>query len=217
MSYARFIESAAPSTPAATKEILYVSNETLPRVRRIDSAGNVWPIAEIFMMSLSSDYTLTDSSSAQKAFNSTTNGQITLPANSGYLLEAEYLINSASNSAAHTWAVLFAGTASITALDFMARGRSSATNVLTADSSISQANGAGSLPTTQLVVTGSLSSADFVNISLRGTLRINAGGTFIPQIKLSAGLTAVEKMQRGSYIRLTPIGSDTATSLGAWT
>src|ERR1700757_1391322 len=172
-------EVATPPTPAAGKDCIYVSNKALPRQRRIDSGGNIWPSAEILMMSLSADYTLTDSNAAQKAFNATSNGAITLPANSGYLLEAEYLLNS-TGTTAHTWAVLFAGTATITALDFIVHGRSGITSAatLTADQSVSQANAAGSLPTTALVCTASQSAADFVILSIRGTLRINAAGTF---------------------------------------
>lgn len=208
---------ATPSTPAAGKHAISVSNVTLPQLTRVDSAGTVWPYLETFMMSLSSDYTLTDSSTAQKAFNATTNGQITLPASSGYLLEAEYMLSS-TGATAHTWAVLFAGTATITALDFLVHGRSGITSAatLTADQSVSQANGAGSLPTTALVATASQSAADFIILSIRGTLRINATGTFIPQIKLSAATTGTDKMLRGSYIRLTPFGTDAATSLGNW-
>jgi hypothetical protein len=185
---------------------------------RVDEAGTVWPSADIFAMSLSTDFSLTSTTSAQKAFNATTNGQITLPGSSSYLLEAEYIITN-TGTVSHTWGVLFAGTASLTALDFSARGRSGATSQLTlaADSSASQSNGAGSLPTTSLVMTAASTSAtENVLISIRGTLRINAGGTFIPQVVMSAAPGGISKMLRGSYIRLTPLGSDSATSLGNW-
>jgi len=218
MSRLIFNEGAAPSAPSSGKDALYISNETLPRLRRIDGAGNIWPLTEIFMMSLSADYTLTNNGSAEKVFNATTNGAITLPASSGYLFEAEYLLTN-TGTTSHTWAVLFAGTASITALDFIARGRSGATSqaTLAADSSASQSNAAGSLPTTALVMTAASTSAtENVLISMRGTLRINASGTFIPQIQPSAATTGTAKMLRGSYIRFTPIGSNTATNLGSW-
>jgi len=211
-------EVATPTTPASGKHGIYVSNETLPRLRRVDAAGTVWPSADIFMMALSADYTLTDSATAQKAFNATTNGAITLPASSSYLLEAEYMITN-TGTTSHTWATLFAGTATITALDYVVRGRSGATSQLTlaADSSASQSTGAGSLPTTALVATAASTSAtENVLLSIRGVVRINASGTFIPQVKLSAGTGGTEKMLRGSFIRLTPFGSDTATNLGNW-
>jgi hypothetical protein len=218
MSRLIFNEGVAPSAPASGKDAIFVTNEALPRLRREDSAGNVWPVAEILMLSQAADYTIADVSTAQKTFNATANGQITLPSNSGYLLEAEYML-SATGAVAHTWAVLFAGTATITAFDFAVHGRSGVTSAatLTTDQSVAQANGAGSLPTTALVCTASQSAADWAMLSIRGTLRINAGGTLIPQIKLSAATTGTNKMLRGSYIRLIPIGSDTATTLGNWT
>lgn len=214
----KFNAVATPTTPAAGKHGLYISNETLPRLRRVDEAGTIWPSADVLMMALSADYTFTDSSTAQKAFNATANGAITLPGSSSYLLEAEYMITNVGTTS-HTWSTLFAGTATITALDYSARGRSGITSqlTLTADSSASQSTGAGSLPTTALVMTAASTSAtENVLLSIRGTLRINAGGTFIPQIKLSAATTGASKMLRGSWIRLTPFGTDTATNLGNW-
>lgn len=209
---------STPSTPAAGKHSMFVSNETLPRFRRVDSAGTIWPSADIFTMSLAADYTLGSLSTAQKAFNASTNGAITLPASSGYLFEAEYIITN-TGTVSHTWGVLFAGTATLTAFDFAARGRSGITSqlTLTADSSASQSTGAGALPTTGLVMTAASTSAtENVLISLRGTLRINGTGTFIPQVIASAAPGGTSLMKRGSFIRLTPIGSDTATNLGNW-
>lgn len=211
-------EVATPDTPAALTEGLYADNGTLPRLRRVDSAGNIWPSADILMMALSADYTLASSATAQKIFNSSTNGAITLPASSSYLLEMELMLTN-TGTTSHTWALLFAGAASLTALDYQLRGRSGITSLLTltADSSASQQTGAGALPTTGLVATAASTSAtENVLLSVRGVLRINAGGTFIPQIKASADPVGTQKILRGSFIRLTPFGSDTATNLGNW-
>lgn len=211
-------EVSTPSTPSAGKDALFMSSETLPRLRRLDSSGTVWPSAEIFMCALASDYTLSNVNTAQAAFNATASGAITLPAASSYLLEAEYIITNTGTSS-HTWGTLFAGTATITALDYVVHGRSGTTSqaTLTADSSASQSNGAGSLPTSTLVATAaSTSSTENVLLSIRGTLRINASGTFIPQVILSAATGVAAVMKRGSWIRLTPFGANTATTLGNW-
>lgn len=211
-------EVATPSTPAAGKDSLYMSNETLPRLRRVDSAGTIYPYTETFLCSLSADYTLTDSLTAQQAFNASAAGTITLPGASSYLLEATYIITN-TGTTSHTWGVLFAGSATITSLDFAVHGRSGITSqlTLTADSSASQSTGAGSLPTTNLVVTAaSVSATENVLLDIKGTLRINAGGTFIPQVKLSAATTGTELMKRGSFLKLTPFGTNTAVTLGNW-
>lgn len=211
-------EVATPPTPAAGKDSIYISNETLPRLRRVDSAGTIWPSADIFMQSLAADYPLSDVSTVQPAFNGSAAGAITLPALSSYLLEATYLLTN-TGVTSHTWGISFAGTATLTALDFAVHGRTGATSqaTLAAITANSQSNGAGALPTSNLVVTAaSVSATENVLLDIKGTLRINGGGTFIPQVKLSAATGGAEKMLRGSFIRLTPFGSNTAVALGNW-
>lgn len=212
-------EVAAPSTPSSGRDALYMTNSTPARLARVDSAGTVFPQQEQFIIDLTADYTLTDSATAQKAFNSPTNGQITLPASTSYEFEALYMISN-TGTTAHTWSTLFAGTATITALDYSVLAYTGVTSAatLTAVSGAFQATGAGSLPTTALAVTASSTSAtEFVQIRLRGTIRINATGTLIPQVKLSAQPNGTEKMLRGSFFRMTPFGSDTTASLGPFT
>lgn len=216
----RLNEVATPSVPAAGKHALYVGNANtiLNRLIREDTSGTLWPVAEQFVCALSANYTLGNVSTAQPVFNATTNGAITLPATSSYLLESEYLITN-TGTTSHTWGVLYAGTATLTALDFVVRGRSGITSQLTlaADSSASQSNGSGSLPTTSLVATAaSTSSTENVVLSIRGVLRINAAGTFIPQIILSAATGVAATVLRGSYVKLTPLGTGSTATLGNW-
>lgn len=213
----RVTEVSAPAVyPASGKHQIYAG--TNGKLNRQDSAGASYPIAENLIMALSADYTLTNGNTAQKAFNASTFGRINLPASSAYLLEALYMITN-TGTTSHTWATLFAGTATLTSLDYMVSGRSGVTSqlTLTAESSASQSTGAGSLPTTALVATAaSVSSTENVLLRLAGVLRINAAGTFIPQVQMSAAPGGTQKMLRGSYIKLTPIGSNTATQLGSW-
>jgi hypothetical protein len=170
-------------------------------------------MSDILMVSLSSDYTLTDNGTAQKAFNATSSGTITLPASSAYLLEFEYLITS-TGTTSHTWAVLFAGTATWTSNMMTVHGRSGATSLatLTADSSASTTD-----VTTALVMTAASTSAtENVILSGRGTLRVANAGTLIPQVKISTTTNGTPTMKANSWVRLTPIGANTATTLGNW-
>ncbi len=73
-----------------------------------------------------------------------------------------------------------------------------------------------SVATVVAVTAASTSATEFVQIQLRGTVRINGTGTFIPQIKFSADPVGTQKMLAGSYFKLTPIGTDTAVTLGNW-
>lgn len=205
-------EEAAPATPSAGSATLYYDNATLPRLNRKDSAGTVWPEAEIFIIALASDYTLTSTASAQKAFNASTNGAVTLPASSGYNFEALYMISN-TGTTSHTWGTLFAGSATLTSIGYGVQAYTGITgaNTITAMSGLIV-----SVATVVPVTAASTSATEFVQIQLRGSIRINGGGTLIPQIKASADPVGTQKMLAGSYFKLTPIGTDTATTLGNW-
>ena len=49
---------------------------------------------------------------------------------------------------------------------------------------------------------------------IRGVMRINAGGTIIPQVSLSIANAAV--VQAGSFFRCWPVGTNTVASIGNW-
>jgi hypothetical protein len=52
---------------------------------------------------------------------------------------------------------------------------------------------------------------------LKGTVSVNAGGTFIPQYTLSAAPGGAYSTAIGSYIRIAPVSaSGSNTSVGAW-
>jgi hypothetical protein len=207
-------ETSAPSTPASGKDEIYMSSETLPRLRRVDSAGTIWPVSDIFIMALSADFTLANSGgAAEKCFNGTTNGAITLPANSAYQFEWQVALTN-TGTTSHTWALLFAGTATLTS--GMGIGQSwtaaASSNALAAVSQIYSTT----LGTALVLTAASTSATEFVTMAYRGVIRINAGGTLIPQIKASAATSGTAKVLANSYIRLTPFGTDTATNLGNW-
>jgi hypothetical protein len=51
----------------------------------------------------------------------------------------------------------------------------------------------------------------------KGTVSINAGGTFIPQYTLSAAPGGAYSTIAGSYIRINPLSaSGAATNVGTW-
>ncbi len=207
-------EVATPSTPASGIDSFFVSSVTLPQLTRVDSAGTVRPYTETLGMWLSADFTLANSGgTAEKCFNSTTNGALTLPANSGYLFEWQVALTN-TGTTAHTWALLFAGGASLTSGMGIAQSwtAAAASNALAAVSQIYSTT----LGSALVLTASSTSATEFAIMTYRGVIRINAGGTLIPQIKASAATTGTAKVLANSYIRLTPIGTDTATSLGNW-
>lgn len=172
-------------------------------------------IDTIQYQSLVADYTLTDSASAQAAFNATTNGTVTLPATTAYMVDALILLTN-TGTTSHTWGILFAGTATITAAGTVLAvdAYTATSNAITAKSSI-YIVGAG-VSSVTAVTAASTSATENVMIRISGRININAAGTLIPQVKASAQPNGTEKILAGSYIALWPIGSNTATSVGNW-
>lgn len=163
---------------------------------------------------LTSNYSALDSSAAQKAFNASTNGAITLTAGVKYAFEEViYLTNTGTTS--HTWSVLFGGTASFTRIAYWAAAYTATANALTALSSIFAA-----VATAIGVTAASVSATENVQIILRGVMDINAGGTVIPQIKASAqpGLSGTPGVTvlAGSYFRIWPLGLAATATVGNW-
>jgi hypothetical protein len=66
-----------------------------------------------------------------------------------------------------------------------------------------------------LVVTpASTSATENVIIRLRGKFRVNAAGTIIPRVQLSAATGVAATMLAGSFFKATPIGLDTVAYIG---
>lgn len=161
---------------------------------------------------LSSDYTLTDGSAAQKAFNSSTNGALTVQGSTTYLFAALYM-GTNTGTTSHLWGVLFGGTATFTSGAYIANGRTAtAANAYGTSGTVSTTT-----PGTVIgATTASTSATENVTIELRGVLRINAGGTLIPQIQFSAQPNGTEKMLANSFFRIWPVGSNSVTNVGNW-
>lgn len=208
----KLAEVAAPSTPSSGKDAIYVSNDTPARAKRMDSAGTIFPIAEHFVLSTTADYTLTNNGSAEKCFNGSSNGQLTVPASTSWYFEwLVALTNTGTTS--HTWGLLFGGTATLTSGMGIGTGETATSNALTAPSTIYSTT----LGSVLVLTAASTSATENAILTYRGIIRINAGGTLIPQIKPSAATTGTAKVLANSHIRLTPFASDTVAFLGAWT
>jgi len=205
-------EVATPTTPAASTEALYFTNQTPGRLARIDSAGTIWYEAEQFVITPNGDFTLTNSAgTAEKCFNGSTNGQITLPASMSYQFDWQVALTN-TGTTSHTWGLLFAGTATLTSGQGIGTGQTATSNALTAPSSIYSTT----LGSVLILTAASISATENAILTYRGTIRINAAGTLIPQIKASAATTGTAKVLANSYFRMWPYGSDTSNSLGNW-
>jgi microcystin-dependent protein len=161
------------------------------------------------------DLTLTDGASAQAAFNISATGAVTVAGSTAYDIDM-LLIGTNTGTTSHTWGILFAGSATITAAGTLLKVSSytATSNALTTETGIYIVG--ANISSVTAITAASTSATENVSIRIRGTININAGGTLIPQVKFSAQPNGTEKILAGSFIQLTPLGSNTVTQNGVW-
>jgi hypothetical protein len=165
-----------------------------------------------------------DSASASPVFTTTmggsANGAVSLAAGKVYVFEGCYNLTN-TGTTAHTWAVLFGGTATFTASAHQVFGISTTTANTPATGSLT-GFGTGTDLTfggSGIVATASSTSAtEQVMIQVTGTLVVNAAGTLIPQLKASArpgasGTPGVV-VKRGTFFRIWEMSS--SATVGNW-
>lgn len=162
-------------------------------------------------IALVNDYVANDSSSAQKVFNSPTNGAITLDATTTYMFEGVYYITRSLGSNSHTLSTLFALGGTLTSITYTADTTSTTGNTLGAVSRIYGTAASG------VVVTGaSTSTTENITVVLKGIVRTNTAGTFTPQIQYSAAPGGAPTILKNSYFRMIPLGTSSVASVGNW-
>jgi len=140
---------------------------------------------------------------------------VTLSASTVYEFEILVPLSKSAGTTSHTVALGFGGTASINNIAYQVYNSLSATAFSTAE----QTTTASFIQTaTSSVLTGASTSAfrSYVFV-MKGTVSVNAGGTFIPQYTLSAAPGGAYSTAIGSFIRIAPVSaSGSNTSVGAW-
>lgn len=167
--------------------------------------------AEQFIQ-LTAAYTFASSiTTAQKIFNSPTNGAVTLKSTTTYVFECQLNMTGLSTTTTSGWfGFAFGGTATITNITWEAfaqktsgpsvPGTSNHTmNITASNSNISNS-------------TGNANTNGFAYI--KGIVRINAGGTFIPQVILGVGALATVTL--GTYFKINAVGTSSVQSVGNW-
>jgi hypothetical protein len=141
---------------------------------------------------------------------------VTLAAGTVYEFEAVFNFFKSAGTTSHTFSFGWGGTATFNNI---------ATNVLVVESPNGFITLAGKIlndltleAATQTVLTAAMATAfRTVNLRIRGTVSINAGGTFIPQYQLSVAPGGAYTSSVNNYMKITPIGTAGAsTSVGTW-
>jgi hypothetical protein len=167
-----------------------------------------WQAAPI-MAVLSADYTLTSSTTAQKLFNNSTNGAVTIPAGL-YWMEYEGVITGMSSTSGNG-AFSLAGTA-VLANPRMVHSYGLDATALTTAAALGGAfvqGGTAFTTNTTLAATGTA-----VGLAVRGLFACTTGGTLIPSIALATAIAAVHKA--GAIFTLERLGDATDTLRGTW-
>ena len=162
---------------------------------------------------LNNDITGTQATTAQNIINV----GVTLASSTVYTFDGLFFLNKSAGTTSHTLSFGFGGTATVNNIWY---------NLLEGDNATSQVSNFGNGPTnnwgfntaSQSLVMGARTSATlYIILIIKGTVSINAGGTFIPQYSLSAAPGGAYTMSAGSYMSIYPISTAGANvSIGSW-
>ena len=208
-----YTEIDAPAVAGSNTLVLPGGNGSARQTMMTDGAGALsfqWDAGSLFYR-LDSSLVGANVNTAQSVFGV----GVTLAASTVYGFEGLYGLSKTAGATNHTIGVGFGGTATTNNILFSVGGWAVITAFATVDSIVEfGANNA----VTNAAITSGLASA-VVNLAylVRGTVSINAGGTFIPQYTLSAAPGGAYSTVAGSYIKFTPIGAaGSASSQGTW-
>lgn len=160
---------------------------------------------------MQSDGTLNAASGVQTWCGTNKTGQdvFTVAANTTYLVEGYWYVNTGSTT--HTTAMAWAlATATVTDFQYRVLLWSAAANTLTTTQSTVHVSGVASK------VLNATSAAVYTIIQFSGIIVIGTGGTITPQINFSANPTGTNLMKRGSWTSFTRLGDNTTASAGGW-
>lgn len=163
------------------------------------NTNEVWTVS-------STPYTLTSQTAAQKIFNTSTNGGVTLPVGT-YFFFCEFGVTNLSGTSG-TFGFALGGTATIGS-----QAWGSTTSKGGGLTTATQAQLTFSVAPNTAISAGNTSQNGVAII--RGIFRLTAAGTVIPQISMQQASAAI--IAAGSWFRASPISpSATATTVGNW-
>jgi len=162
---------------------------------------------------LNADYAGAASTSAQGIFGATLG--VTLSSSTVYAFEMYAVFSKTATATVHNFQLGFGGAATIN--NILYGGATNNTGAAFASGGVSGANSfdANTATATTAYAAGA-GAANSSRFYLRGTVSVNAGGTFIPQYTTSVSVGPYSTLA-GSYFYIYPIGASGAnTSVGAW-
>jgi len=161
---------------------------------------------------LNSNFAGTNGSTAQSLFNV----GVTLEAGTVYAFTADFLLSKTAGTTSHTLGILFGGTATLNNIFYTAYVTGATVAPPTVGTGTTSASHI-TIATIANLTSATVSATIQYGYTYHGTVSIDAGGTFIPQYKLSAAPGGAYSTVAGSFFAIWPIGAAGAnTSVGSW-
>ena len=201
------LTSETLSSPAAAGQIEYTS--PIFAATPIGTQRGIIPTQQYYR--LNADLAGANVSTVQSLFNV----GVTLSASTVYEFEIVFDLSRSAGSTSHTIALGFAGTATVNNILYQGYY-----NQLASATPSGVSNSAGSFvvnAASSTVLTVAITTNNTTYFIVKGTVSVNAGGTFIPQYTLSAAPGGAYSTYAGSFIRINPLSaSGAATNVGTW-
>lgn len=197
------------TSPAAAGQIEYTS--PIFAATPVGTQRGIVPTQQYYR--LNSNYAGSNATGAQSIFGV----GVTLSASTVYEFEIAIGFTKSAGATSSTIALGFGGTATLNNIyyDFSATNMSGTSATLVINSQVSR--GYVITASATVVTNASATAANNTSMMVKGTVSINAGGTFIPQYTLSAAPGGAWSTVAGSYIRINPLSaSGAATNVGTW-
>ena len=168
-------------------------------------------VLEEQLVVLGTAYTLTSQTAAQKLFNATANGAVTLPLGT-YQFECMFSLSSMSSTSGSFGFALGVGTAVIGSQGWIAFAQKGTATLATATAEQVTYNTAANTA----LATASANTVGYAYI--KGFFRVTTAGTVIPQVSLGVAAAAIVGVQ--SFFKVSPVSSTNAAatniSVGNW-
>ena len=161
---------------------------------------------------LNSDLAGANVSTAQSIFGV----GVTLAASTVYEFEMVYTLTKTAGTTSHSIGMSFGGTATVNNIQWMIVSQFNTTALTLGTGASYNVGSAVTASNTTISVASAVAGLSYVG-QVKGTVSINAGGTFIPQYTLSAAPGGAYSTIAGSYVKIYPVGAAGATvNVGSW-
>jgi len=197
------------SSPAAAGQIEYTS--PIFAATPIGTQRGIVPTQQYYR--LDSALAGANSTSAQSIFGV----GVTLSSGTVYEFEMNVVFTKSAGTTSHTFGFGFAGTATLNNILYLGIGNAFLSSTSGPAYGVTTYGVYATTASNTASNMQTVSAAASWSIVIKGTVSVNAGGTFIPQYTLTAAPGGAYTVYAGSFIRIAPIGaSGAATNVGTW-